>query len=168
MYKFDPLGLSLGMILLRIWLALRAILSGVEKYASLNVSSSDILIDGAINDYGLSEAIYVKSYALENYNGVPSVLYDKFLNEPLIPSSILYLFNSLLGPSFIVLGLALLIGFATRSTLFLMGILYTSLTLGLILIKQDSGVAWLGIHILMIIAALSLVKYNRFVVCKKW
>ena len=116
------------MILLRIWLALRAILTGVEKYASLNVSSSDILIDGAINDYGLSEAIYVKSYALENYNGVPSVLYDKFLNEPLIPSSILYLFNALLGPSFIVLGLALLIGFATRSTLFLMGIVYTRLT----------------------------------------
>jgi thiosulfate dehydrogenase [quinone] large subunit len=49
-----------------------------------------------------------------------------------------------------------------------MGILYTSLTFGLILIKQDSGVAWLGIHILLIVAALTLVNYNRFEVIKKW
>jgi len=168
MYKYDPLGLTLGMILLRVWLALRAILTGVEKYAASSVNSSEIIIDGTVNAYGLSESTYIKSYSLDNYNGVPSSLYDKFLNEPLIPNSLLYLFNTILGPSFIILGIALLVGFATRSTLFLMGILYASLTFGLILIKQDSGVAWLGIHILLIVAALTLVNYNRFEVLKKW
>jgi thiosulfate dehydrogenase [quinone] large subunit len=49
-----------------------------------------------------------------------------------------------------------------------MGLLYTSLTFGLILIKQDAGVAWLGIHILMIVAALALANYNRFALLKKW
>ena len=49
-----------------------------------------------------------------------------------------------------------------------MGLLYTSLTFGLILIKQDAGIAWLGTHIIMIVAALALAKYNRFAILKKW
>jgi thiosulfate dehydrogenase [quinone] large subunit len=68
----------------------------------------------------------------------------------------------------LILGLTLLLGIATRFTLFAMGLLYTSLTFGLILIKQDAGVAWLGIHILMIVAALALANYNRFALLKKW
>ena len=43
-----------------------------------------------------------------------------------------------------------------------MGLLYTSLTIGLILLKQDSGVAWLAIHVLMIAVALFYEKHNRF------
>ena len=43
MYKYDPLGLTLGMILLRVWLALRAILTGVEKYAASTQSLRDVL-----------------------------------------------------------------------------------------------------------------------------
>ena len=57
---------------------------------------------------------------------------------------------------------------ATRFSLFAMGLVYTSLTFGLILIKQDAGVAWLGIHIIMIVLALALAKYNRFAILKKW
>jgi thiosulfate dehydrogenase [quinone] large subunit len=66
------------------------------------------------------------------------------------------------------MGLTLLLGLGTRISLFAMGLLYTSLTFGLILIKQDAGVAWLGIHIIMITAALALAKYNRFAILKKW
>jgi thiosulfate dehydrogenase [quinone] large subunit len=43
-----------------------------------------------------------------------------------------------------------------------MGLLYVSLTVGLILIKQDGGVSWLAIHVALIAIALSLTKYNRF------
>jgi len=60
------------------------------------------------------------------------------------------------------------LGLATRFSLFAMGLVYTSLTFGLILIKQDAGVAWLGIHIIMIVLALALAKYNRFAILKKW
>jgi thiosulfate dehydrogenase [quinone] large subunit len=47
-----------------------------------------------------------------------------------------------------------------------MGLLYVSLTVGLILIKQDSGIAWLAIHIGLIAYALTLTKYNRFAITR--
>ena len=67
-----------------------------------------------------------------------------------------------------ILGLTLFLGIATRFSLFLMGLVYTSLTFGLILIKQDAGIAWLGVHIVMIVIALALAKHNRFAILKKW
>ena len=57
---------------------------------------------------------------------------------------------------------------SSRTSLFLLGLLYISLTLGLILIKEDAGVAWLGIHMIMIVMALMLAKHNRLCVLKKW
>ena len=162
------LGLTLGMLILRIWLAIRAIQTGIEKFAGTGTTAKAVNIDGAANAYGLTEAASYKTYALSNYQGVPGPLYDKFVSEPFIPEWGLNLYNVVLGPALLILGLALLIGLATRYALFAMGLLYTSLTFGLILIKQDAGVAWLGIHILMIVAALALSKHNRFTVLKKW
>ena len=49
-----------------------------------------------------------------------------------------------------------------------LGLLYISLTWGLILIKQDAGVAWLGTHMILIVAALALHNHNKFCVLKKW
>ncbi|PXA04308.1 hypothetical protein DDZ13_07180 [Coraliomargarita sinensis] len=162
------LGLTLGMLTLRIWLAIRAIQTGIEKFAGTGTTAKAVTMDGAPNDYGLTEAASYKTYAISNYQGVPGPLYDKFASEPLIPDWGLSLYNVILGPALLILGFALLLGLATRFTLFAMGLLYTSLTFGLILINQSSGVAWLGTHILLIVAALALAKYNRFAILKKW
>jgi thiosulfate dehydrogenase [quinone] large subunit len=164
----SDLGLTLGMLTLRIWLGFRAIQTGIEKYAGTTSDDKDVLIDGAPNAYGLTETATGKVYALSNYNGVPAPLYEKFSNEPLIPSWGLNLFDTILGPALIILGLTILLGIAQRISLFAMGLVYTSLTFGLILIKQDAGIAWLGVHIIMIVMALALTKHNRFAVLKKW
>jgi len=164
----NTLGLTLGMLVLRLWLAMRAIQTGIEKYAGTSTGSKAVNIDGAPNDYGLTEATSAKAYALSNYQGVPGPLYDQFAGEPLIPSWGLDLYNVVLGPALLILGFALLVGLATRFTLFAMGLVYTSLTFGLILIKQDAGIAWLGTHILLIVAAQALANYNRFAILKKW
>lgn len=163
----DP-GLTLGMLTLRIWLAMRAIQTGIEKFAGTSTSSKAVSIDGAPNEYGLTEAASAKAYAFSNYQGVPGPLYSKFEGEPLIPTWGLDIYNVILGPALLILGFTLLLGIATRYTLFAMGLLYTSLTFGLILIKQDAGIAWLGTHIIMIVAALVLAKHNRFAILKKW
>jgi thiosulfate dehydrogenase [quinone] large subunit len=42
------------------------------------------------------------------------------------------------------------------------------LSIGLILIKQDDGVAWLGLYVGLIALALMLSKHNRFAILKKW
>ncbi|MEM0964859.1 MAG: hypothetical protein AAGJ81_01745 [Verrucomicrobiota bacterium] len=164
----EKLGMILAMLLLRIWLSMRAIQSGLEKYAGTAPSSKVVEIDGVANEYDLTEATTIKTYSIESYQGVPAPLYEKFTTEPLIPVWGLDLYNLILGPALIVLGVTLLLGLATRYTLFAMGLLYTSLTFGLILIKQDAGIAWLATHILLIVAALSLAKWNRFAILKKW
>ena len=58
----------------------------------------------------------------------------------------------------------------TANSLFALGLLYISLTWGLILLGEpgNSGVAWLGTHMLIIIAALALHSHNRFTILKKW
>jgi len=73
-----------------------------------------------------------------------------------------------LGPLLIATGLMLLLGFASRASLFVMGLIYTALTVGLILIHQDDGVSWLGIHVALVVLALMTVKHNKFSLLKKW
>lgn len=165
---FSDIGLTLGMLLLRIWLSMRAIQTGLEKFAGSAAGTKSVTIDGVPNDYGLTEATSSKVYAISNYQGVPGPLYEKFSNEPLIPSWSLDIYNVVLGPSLLLLGFTLLLGICTRASLFAMGLLYTSLTFGLILIKQDAGVAWLGIHIIIIVIALILSRYNRLVITNKF
>ncbi|NJL18909.1 MAG: hypothetical protein HC901_00920 [Bdellovibrionaceae bacterium] len=109
-----------------------------------------------------------KVYGLEFYHGVPTALEDSFKAEPLIPGFFLPIYNYVLGPALLGLGLTLLLGIATRTTLFFMGLLYVSLTWGLLLIGQDGGVAWLAAHMILIAFALYLAKYNRFELFKKW
>jgi thiosulfate dehydrogenase [quinone] large subunit len=62
----------------------------------------------------------------------------------------------------------LLVGIGTRISLMLQGLLYIVLTAGLILIKQDDGVAWLGIHVALVALALVLARHNRFTILRKW
>ena len=121
-----------------------------------------------MNSYGLTDATSTKVYGFAYYHGVPTALMDKFAAEPLLPGFSLKIYDAILGPSFILLGLALLVGFATRYTLFAMGLLYTSLTFGLILINENSGVAWLAIHIALIALMLFYSKYNKFELTSRW
>lgn len=164
----SDLGSTLGILLLRIWLSLRAIGAGIEKYAGTNVSDKSVVIDGAVNTYGLTEATATKVYGFSHYHGVPAALLEKFSAEPLIPGPALKLYDAILGPSLIALGLMLLFGIATRCTLFAMGLLYASLTFGLILINENSGIAWLGIHIALVAMMLIFSKYNKFEITGRW
>ena len=164
----NQLALIFGSLLLRLWLGVRALQTGIEKFAGTASSDAAIKIDGDANDYGLTAAESVKNYALDNYHGVPQALMGKFEKEPLMPGFGLPLYDKLLGPALLVLGATILLGIAYRSSLFVLGLLYISLTWGLILIKEDGGVAWLGTHMIMIVGALALAQYNRLAILKKW
>ncbi len=61
----------------------------------------------------------------------------------------------------------LLLGFCTRLSLVLMAVLYILLTIGLLLIRQEDGVAWLGIHVGLIAFALTLARHNRFALTRR-
>ena len=162
----NTLALVYGSLLLRVWLGVRAVQTGVEKFAGTRIENQAVSADGA--ETGLETTKAIKFYALDNYHGVPEALMGKFQEEPLMPAFGLPIYDKLLGVALLGLGLTILLGIAYRSSLFLLGLLYISLTWGLILIKEDGGVAWLGTHMILIVMALALAPHNRVAILKKW
>lgn len=161
---------SLAFLTLRGWLGLRALLAGVEKFGAYK-SIQRPLIDPATGQPDSSGALIdvkVKFYALANYSGVPAGLKSKFANEALLPGFALNLFDKLLGPALILAGVMLLVGIGTRASLFVQGIIYMALSVGLILINQPDGIAYLGIHVALVAMALMLAKHNKLALLKKW
>jgi thiosulfate dehydrogenase [quinone] large subunit len=161
---------TFAFLALRLWLGVRALFVGIQKYAAYK-SVAVPLIDPATGQpdaSGVMVNVSVKSYALANYAGIPVALRDKFAHEPLFPKFALVAFDRMLGPAFILTGIMLIIGLGTRLSLIAQGLLFIALTVGLVLIDQNDGVAWLGIHIALVAGAFLLVEHNRFAVLKKW
>ena len=160
---------TLAFLLLRGWLAVRAILAGLEKFGAYKTIQQP-LIDPTTGqpDPNAVVDIKVKFYSLANYNGIPASLQGKFANEPLLPHFAMTAFNFLLGPALIATGVMLLIGLGTRVSLFVQGLIYIALTAGLILINQPDGISYLGIHIALVAFALMLAKHNKLALLKKW
>ena len=155
-------------LLLRLWLGLRALVAGIEKFGGeVTVQQPLMDADGKTPDpSGAMIEIEQKVYGFSHYQAVPDTLKTSFAGQPLLPSFLTTPFYAVLGYLLIALGLMLLVGVKTRWTLVAMGLLYTALSAGLILIKQDAGVAWLAIHVGLIAFALQLEKYNRFAVTR--
>lgn len=160
---------TLAFLVLRGWLALRAIATGIEKFGAYKTVQQPLLdASGQPDASGAMVEVKVKYYAWDNYSGVPTALKGKFAHEALLPKFALTTFDHLLGPALIVTGIMLLIGLGTRISLMVQALIYMALTFGLILIKQDDGVSWLGIHIALVAFALMLAKHNKLTLLKKW
>ena len=83
----DPqskLALIFASILLRLWLGVRALQTGIEKYAGLEPVDKEVQIDGAANKYGLTDVEVEKVYGMDHYPGVPEALMENFKGEPLM------------------------------------------------------------------------------------
>lgn len=155
---------------LRLWLGTRALFVGVQKFAAYKAVAMP-LIDpstGQPDASGVMVNVNVKSYALANYAGIPAGLAEKFAHEPLFPKFALVAFDKMLGPAFILTGIMLILGIGTRLSLLAQALLYVALTVGLVLIDQNDGVAYLGIHIGLVAAAFLLAQHNRLVVLSRW
>jgi len=154
---------------LRLWLGIRALLTGLEKYAG-KVREQVPLLDefGEPDINGTMVDVERTVYGLSHYHGLPKPLADRLAAEPLMPGWALSAYGAILGPLLILLGLTLLLGVLPRITLFAMGIVYATLTVGLILLNEDGGVAWLGIHVILVVAALRLVGHDRGSLFPRW
>jgi len=161
---------TFAFLALRLWLGVRALFVGINKFAAYK-SVAMPLIDpstGQPDASGVMINVNVKSYALANYAGIPVALRDKFAHEPVFPKFALVAFDRVLGPAFILTGIMLIIGLGTRISLLAQAVLFIALTVGLVLIDSNDGVAYLGIHIGLVAGAFLLAQHNRFVVLKKW
>lgn len=159
----DTCGKTWAFLTLRLWLGARTLLAGIEKFSE-RITLQEPLLDatGAPDPSGAVVEVQKKVYGVSHYHALPEALQTKFLQEPLLPPSLTAPFYASLGYVLVALGLMLLLGLFTRLSLVLTALLYTALMLGLLLIRQEDGVAWLAIHAGLIAFALSLSHYNRF------
>lgn len=127
-------------LLLRLWLGLRTLLAGVEKFESSG------------------------SYSFENYYKNMGRMAQGITSASFMPLWMTKFYAMTLGYLLVVLGLALLLGIKSRISLFLTGLLYVSLSFGLMAVQEGEGVAWLGMHMVMFAGALLLVKYERLAI----
>lgn len=167
--KSDALALLAGSLLLRVWLGVRSLQSGIEKFATTTQVQRETMADG--EPTGLVETVTVKTYQFSAYKGIPDAMLDTFSDQPLIPGFMLPVYNAVLGPALLILGLTVLLGIASRFSLMAMGLVYVSLTWGLVMMggpAGDSGAAYLGIHIVLIVLALQLTRHDSLRVLKKW
>ena len=164
-----PSDKSLAFLLLRLWLAQRSIVAGLEKFAGQSTVKQPLLDEFGNPDIsGAMVEVKQKAYALGNYHGIPDSLLNAFQREPLLPGFLLNIYAGSLGYLLIVTGLLLLLGICTRTMLVLTGLIYVSLTFGLMLINQNAGGAWRGLHVLITAAALCLASHNRYALFKKF
>lgn len=159
-------GEALGFFCIRIWLGLRALLAGVEKFSGTKEVERTVINEFTELEETVTET--VKVYGVEHYQAIPESLEAQFAAEPLLPGFLTSPFYAVLGYLLIVLGMTTLLGVCLRTTLMLTALVYTLLTVGLILINQSGGVAWLGIHVGLAAIALMLVKHQRLALVPKF
>jgi thiosulfate dehydrogenase [quinone] large subunit len=124
-------------LIIRLWLGLRALLAGLEKYESKG------------------------TYSFENYYNNMKRMAAGITGASFMPLWATKLFAVSIGYVLIALGVALLLGIKTRCSLFLMGLTYVALSFGLMAVQESDGVAWLGMHVALVAGGLVLVQHNR-------
>lgn len=157
---------ALAFALLRLWLGLRSLVAGIQKFAGQG--TREVV---TINEFTELEEVSTETfqtYGFEHYQAIPESLQAQFAEQPFLPGFLTAPFYALLGYLLILMGLFLLAGVFVRSTLMAMGVVYTMLTFGLILINQSGGVAWLAIHVGLIAGALLLEQNKRWVVTQRF
>ena len=183
--------------LLRFWLAARAIGTGLTKFIGkvngeianpeYEAKIKEAMADGLsrseaaelVTDVPEKISGTIDVISISTYHGLPEkgpMTIETFSASPLMPSFMVGPYSAVLGYALIALGLTVLLGICTRVSLFLMGLLYISLTWGFIILEPNmgpsaaAGIAYLGVHMLTIVAALFLADYNKFELlpCKKF
>ncbi len=125
-------------LLLRLFLGLRTLLAGLEKYESKG------------------------TYSFANYYENMGRMAQGITGASFLPLWATRFFAHSIGYVLLVLGVMLLLGLKTRFSLVLTGLVYLGLSFGLMAVQEAEGVAWLAIHVGLIAGALVLVRHDRF------
>ena len=195
--KFSNITYTMAFWLLRFWLAARAIGTGLTKFIGKvngeipNPEYEAKIKEAMADGLSRSEAAELVTDIPEKISGTIDVIsistnhgqpekgpmtIETFSASPLMPSFMVGPYAAVLGYALIALGLTVLLGICTRVSLFLMGLLFISLTWGFIILEPNmgpsaaAGIAYLGVHMILIVAALFLADYNKFELlpCKKF
>ena len=129
---------SAAFLLLRLFLGLRTLMAGLEKFEAN------------------------KSFSTANYSENMVRMATGISNNSVIPLWAAKAFALPLGYALTILGVALILGLKSRVSLFISGLVYVGLAFGLMAVQEGEGVAWIAVQVLMFAVALTLVRHERF------
>ena len=130
----------ISLLLLRIWIGLRLLIAGFEKFQS------------------------GKEFSFEIYNTKMANFATYFTEQTILPGWLATPYCYSLGYLLITFGFMVLLGVRPLLSYGLAGLMFISLSFGLMIDNEASGVAWLGTHMILTVMALMLAKHNRFAV----
>lgn len=133
-----PADATAAFCLLRLFLGLRALLAGLEKFEAGG------------------------TYSFANYYANMARMASGITGASFLPLWATKTFAMFLGYLLVLVGAALLLGVKTRLTLIAMGLLYVGLGFGLMAVQENEGVVWIAAYVGLIAGALLLVRHNRF------
>ncbi len=131
-----------SLLLLRLFIGLRLLLAGIEKF------ERDL------------------SYSFENYYENMGRLAEGIAGASFLPEALTKPYAHSLGYALILVGVMVLLGIKSKISLILSGLLFLSLSLGLMAVADNEGIVFLGIHVGLTCAALFLVEHSRLVIWK--
>ena len=123
-------------LLLRLWIALRLIAAGVDKFRA-----------------GAGD--------LENYKTKMGNIAKLTYEKGFLPKNLCELYAQPIGYILIIVGVWVLLGLFTELGLLAAGLTFLSLAVGLATLPDDTEVVLIGVHILIVAAALVTNKANK-------
>lgn len=137
----SPVALVFANLLLRLWIALRLVAAGVDKFRA-----------GSGKD---------ATFSIENYNTKMANIAKLTYEKGFLPESLCNLYAKPLGYILIAVGVWVFLGLFSQLGLLAAGLTFLSLAVGLATLPDDTEVVYIGIQVLIVAAALATNKANK-------
>jgi uncharacterized membrane protein YphA (DoxX/SURF4 family) len=134
--------LAFANLLLRLWIGLRLFFAGLDKFR-----------------YGSGDDA---TFTMENYEKKMQAIANLTHNNGFLPQNLCDLYAKPLGFLLLIGGVWAVLGLFSRLGLFFCGLVFLSLGVGLATLPDDTEVLYIGVHILIVAAALATNAHNKF------
>lgn len=151
------LGLAFGALLLRLWIGMRLLFAGLEKWKN----KVTIVVD---EETGETKTFWrydiLSDKASEVYNTNMGRITSAMNNDSPLQFWMIEQYAKPLGWMLVIVGAWVIIGLASRASLVVAGFVFLSLTFGLATIGADPEIVERGIEIGLVAGALALARYQ--------
>lgn len=135
-------SLAYANLLLRLWIGLRLFMAGVDKFRLGSGTNA--------------------TFSMENLHKKSDLIANLMSTNSFLPAWACNLYAKSIGFALLAVGIWVVVGIFTDLGLFAAGLVVLSLGFGLAALPDDVEVVYIGIHILVIAAALATAKSNKF------
>lgn len=133
--------LAFANLLLRLWIGMRLFFAGLDKFR-----------------YGSGDDA---SFTMENYEKKMQAIANLTHNNGFLPQNLCDLYAKPLGFLLLIGGVWAVLGLFSRLGLFFCGLVFLSLGVGLATLPDDTEVLFIGVHVLIVAAALATNQHNK-------